>query len=97
MTEHQHETSDSYAAVVAHLTDNLRVISCKDGIQWVLQKRGGGSAKRPWRAKGYFLTRKALTRVSATLGAPTDELEALPPTFRPKAHTKQAPASHAIT
>ncbi|OAN69139.1 hypothetical protein A8B83_16480 [Rhodobacteraceae bacterium EhC02] len=97
MTEHHHETSDSYAAVVAHLTDTLRVISCKDGIQWVLQKRGGGSAQRPWRAKGYFLTRKALTRVSASLGAPTDTLEALPPTFRPKDSAKHAPATPALT
>ena len=97
MTEHHHETSDDYVAVIAQLTDTLRVITCKDGLQWVLQKRVGGSAKRPWRAKGYFTTRQALTRVSASLGAPTGELEALPPIFRPDTRAKHAPAFPALT
>lgn len=96
MTEHHHETSDSYAAVVIHLTDALRVISCKDDRQWVLQKRVGGSGKWPWRAKGYFRTRNALTRVTAGLGAPTGNLEALPPTYRPDARAKQSAPSPAL-
>ncbi|MCU9839667.1 hypothetical protein OEZ49_17980 [Ruegeria sp. WL0004] len=83
MTNTNHETSDDYAAVVANLTDDLRVITCKGGIQWILQKRDKGSAERPWVAKGYFRTRKALMRVGAGLGAPTDKLEALPATFIP--------------
>ena len=78
MTDHHHETSDGRAAVVAKLTDTLLVISCKDDLQWITQKRVGGSGKWPWRAKGYFLARLALKRVTAGLGAPTGKLEALP-------------------
>jgi hypothetical protein len=43
------------------------VIVCKDAIQWALQQRKKGGAERPWRSVGYFRTRSALLRVSATL------------------------------
>lgn len=83
MTNRNHETSDGYAAVIANLTDDLRVIACKNNIQWILQRRKNGGAERPWMSKGYFRSRKALVRVGAGLGAPIDKLEALPATFIP--------------
>lgn len=60
------ETSDNYAGVIAVLSDGWRVIICKDGIQWILQRRKKGGAQRPWRGQGYFRTRRALLRVCAT-------------------------------
>ena len=57
------ETSDGYQRVIAILGDRWRVIECRDSIQWILQRRENGTAKRPWRAVGYFRTRKALIRV----------------------------------
>jgi hypothetical protein len=100
MPEHNHETSNDYAAVVTKLTDKLRVITCKDDLQWILQKRVGGGAKRPWRAKGYFTNLKALTRVSASLGAPTASLDGLHATFRRDVRANTAatiPAPHQRT
>lgn len=41
------ETADSYAAVVAQLNDQWRVIECRDGIQWILQRRDGQRAGQP--------------------------------------------------
>ena len=62
-----HETSDTYGAIVAVLDHKHRVIVCKDGIQWITQRRKAGGAERPWRGLGYFRTRKALIRACATL------------------------------
>lgn len=63
----RHETADNYYGVIVHLTARHRVVICKDAIQWILQRRKNGDAKRPWRGVGYFRTRDALIRVSATL------------------------------
>jgi hypothetical protein len=65
-TSHR-ETSDTYHGVITHLCARHRVIACKDGLQWILQQRKKGGAERPWRGVGYFRTREALVRVSATL------------------------------
>ena len=63
----KHETADTYHGVVTQLCDRHRVVICKDSIQWILQRRKNGGAERPWRGVGYFLTRDALIRTSATL------------------------------
>jgi hypothetical protein len=62
-----HETSDTYGEIVAILDQRHRVIVCKDGIQWITQRRKSGGAARPWRAMGYYTTRKALIRACALL------------------------------
>lgn len=62
-----HETSDHYAGVIVRLCPRQRVIVCKDGIQWVIQQRKRGGGEWPWRALGYFRTRKALIRFTANL------------------------------
>jgi hypothetical protein len=62
-----HETADNYVGIIALLCSCHRVIVCKDRIQWILQRRKNGGAERPWRGIGYFCTRDALIRVSATL------------------------------
>ena len=62
-----HETADAYRNIVAQLCSRHRVIDCKDSIQWILQSRKKGGAERPWRGVGYFRTRDALIRASASL------------------------------
>ena len=61
------ETSDNYEAVLSVLDHRHRVIICRDGIQWIIQRRKTGGAARPWRALGYHTTRNALIRACATL------------------------------
>ena len=61
------ETSDNYGAVLAILDHRHRVIICRDGIQWIPQRRKPGGAARPWRALGYHTTRTSLIRACATL------------------------------
>jgi len=62
-----HETADDYVSLIAQLCPRHRVIVCKDRIQWILQRRKKGGAERSWRGAGYFRTRDALIRVSASL------------------------------
>ena len=60
-----HESADDYHGIVARLSASHRVITCKDQIQWILQRRDGerhGWAR--WASVGYFLTREALLRAS---------------------------------
>lgn len=58
------EEADDYHAIVAQLSDGWRVIVCKTGIQWILQRRS--SPKRPptndWRGRSYCRTSEALIR-----------------------------------
>ncbi|MBD3679746.1 MAG: hypothetical protein HUJ27_15275 [Rhodobacteraceae bacterium] len=61
-----------------------RVIVCKDGIQWIVQRRRGQRCGRArWAALGYCTTRKALIRVCHSSCGVLDpkalaSLEALP-------------------
>ena len=66
------ETSDDYGGVVAQLSPEWRVIVCRDGLQWVLQRRKNGGAERPWRARHYCRTRRALVRLCASVCWPVD-------------------------
>jgi hypothetical protein len=77
--EHR-ETADGYHGEVFR-RGGYRVIICRDGIQWILQKRrrnisSGGAA---WDALGYFVTKAALTRVyRSKTGGHAPEIDALP-------------------
>lgn len=63
------ETADNYPCVVARLNDDWRVITCRNGIQWVLQRRGDrGSGPAQWKGVSYCQTREALKRVSREAG-----------------------------
>jgi hypothetical protein len=37
-----HETDDACPVIVT--VDNIRVINCRDDMQWIVQRRGGGKA-----------------------------------------------------
>lgn len=74
----RHETADEYRLVIAQ-HGFVRVILCRDGIQFIVQKRKIGGAKRPWRSLSYFTTKKALLRLCAGLNWPIGpDLERLP-------------------
>ncbi len=54
------ETAANYRAVITR-KGKYRVILCRDGIQWILQRKKGRD-DRPWEGFGYFTTRAALMR-----------------------------------
>jgi hypothetical protein len=60
-TSHR-ERDDSYPTVV-RLSDTVRVIDCKDGIQWILQRRYGDQ----WRGIAFCRRRDTLIREAKTL------------------------------
>lgn len=73
-----HETADEYRLVITQ-HGIFRVIHCRDGIQFIVQKRKNGGAKRPWRSISYFTTQKALLRLCVGLNWPIGpDLEQLP-------------------
>ena len=69
-----HETADDYVGTLARLNATWRVIVCRDGIQWILQRRKEGGGDWPRRAMHYCRTRKALIRLTATLCGRVDPL-----------------------
>lgn len=55
------ETDEGYQAVLAVTADRrYRVINCKDGIQWIVQRRDivGGR----WRSQAYYRRKTSLVR-----------------------------------
>jgi hypothetical protein len=100
------EEADDYPAVVAQLSDNWRIIVCRSGIQWILQRRGGERHGRArWEGRSYCRTREALERVSrkyagviepsaaATLAALPERIDAEPAAVPAKASDGPAEAA----
>ena len=55
------ERDDNYSRIVALLTPRWRIIVCKHGIQWILQKRSVEPPnKGTWAGKSYATTRGGL-------------------------------------
>ncbi|NDR58658.1 hypothetical protein [Aliiruegeria sabulilitoris] len=78
-TDHREEADGYRGEVFRH--GNFRVAECRDGIQWLLQRRSGtrtvGGAR--WRTLAYCVTREALTRLyQAHSGAVAPKLAELP-------------------
>jgi hypothetical protein len=79
------ETSDRYLGEI-HRQGQYRVILCKDGIQWIIQRQKSGPGAA-WRALSYRTSRDALLRLWASLNrAICPELLALPLTVRSSRH-----------
>ena len=77
------ESSETYRCIVCVLSARHRVIRCKHGLQWILQKRAKKTGPLPWAGRRYCQTKKALIRDSRTLCGEIDPiamsiLEALP-------------------
>jgi hypothetical protein len=78
------ETTEGYPAV-AVLDDKTRVIECRAGIQWILQRRVS-SGKYPWDAVSFCRTKEALLRCVAEYTKETHPaLAALPDRFQERA------------
>jgi hypothetical protein len=60
------ESDDQYPGIVAVLNQQHRVIRCRDGLQWILQRRHGPErlAGTRWDSRSYSRTREALIRCS---------------------------------
>ena len=59
---HSHrERDDHYAKVIVQLGPRWRIITCKHGIQWILQKRSVAPPNTgTWAGKSYATTRDGL-------------------------------------
>ena len=64
-TSHR-ESDDDYRDVIALLAPRWRVICCRDGIQWILQKKEA-SHEAPWRGVKHFTTKAALIEACGSL------------------------------
>ena len=64
-TSHR-ESDDNYRDVIALLAPRWRVICCRDGIQWILQKKEA-SHEAPWRGVKYITTKAALIEACGSL------------------------------
>ena len=75
------ERDDNYNGVIVQLAPRWRVIVCKDGIQWILQRKEASHAG-PWRGMSYHTNRDGLLRACGSVGALNNDileaLEALP-------------------
>ena len=70
-----HRERDEAYPTVARLSDTIRVIECKDSIQWILQRRAGDQ----WKGLAYCRTRAGLIReTSVLLGHVPEALFQLP-------------------
>jgi hypothetical protein len=70
------ESSDQYSRIVVALDPKTRVIECRDGIQWIVQRKTGSGCD-PWRGVSFCRTKEALVRLVGSHAA----LRALPDRF----------------
>lgn len=79
-----HESSDDYRGLVVQLNPLWRVVECRDGIQWIVQRSDGmRDGRRRWTGRSYFRSRDALIRACRALvgsyeATAIDTLESLP-------------------
>jgi hypothetical protein len=61
------ESDENYYGIVTRLNDAWRVIECRDGIQWILQRRFRAETadKPPWTGRSYCRTSQALRRCTS--------------------------------
>ena len=65
------EESDNYPNLVARLGDVWRIIECRDGIQWILQRRAGKRHGQPrWEGRYFCRTRDGLAACVRELVGP---------------------------
>ena len=89
------ESTDSYDDVIIQLAPRWRVITCREQMQWIVQKKEASHAG-PWRGVSYHTCRDSLLRTCGSLNllsaASEDQLlDALPASFRE--YAKERPCS----
>lgn len=84
-TDHR-ETANGYRGVILDL-GRYRIAICRDGLQWLYQRRrpGFADARKAWDTLGHCVTRKALIRLRRShMGADAPALLNLPERFKPE-------------
>ena len=82
------ERDDCYTNIVLQLSSRWRIITCKHGIQWILQKRSVAPPNTgTWAGKSYATTRDGLMAACSGRGLLSDPsarqaLDALPSDVR---------------
>ena len=75
------ECDGNYKNLIVQLAPRWRIIICKDGIQWILQRKQA-SHSGPWIGMSYNTNRDGLLRACRRVGALNNDileaLEALP-------------------
>lgn len=67
------ERDDNYCGVIAVLGNRWRVIECSRGLQWAVQRRVAGRARRTeWVAVSFHLSRTSLIAASVRLCGSAD-------------------------
>jgi hypothetical protein len=67
------ESDDAYPTLV-QVDDRTRVISCKDDLQWILQRRQGGK----WCSIAFCRTRGGMVQAANAAGCAIDKVLVLP-------------------
>jgi len=65
------ERDDNYAHVIANPSPRWRIIMCRDGMQWIIQKKEASHAG-PWRAEGYYTCCDSLIKACGKLDLLSD-------------------------
>ncbi|SHK41984.1 hypothetical protein SAMN05444000_12843 [Shimia gijangensis] len=88
-TKRNRESSDNYPLEIARCGD-VRLIECRDRIQWIIQRRVKSKKVRAevrWVAIGHFLTCRALESLwHAKTGLKSGLPPNLPANFSPQRH-----------
>ena len=68
MTPSRRERDDTYAEVIVECRDKWRIIRCKRGLQWIIQKRSTGRPNRGvFIGKSFHTTRQSLIEACSRL------------------------------
>ena len=78
------ESGDTYDRVVVRLNEKWRVVECRAGIQWILQRRKSASDGGGWSSRSFCRTSEAIRRLARRHAKPIDPealvvLDRLPP------------------
>ena len=65
------ERDEHYAHLIATPAPRWRIILCRDGMQWIIQKKEAPHAG-PWRAEGYYTCRESLIKACGKLDLLSD-------------------------
>lgn len=68
-TPNWRESDEDYCHVVLKVDGRVRIIECRDGIQWIIQRRvsSNGATRARWRGVKYHRTRETLLVALASL------------------------------
>lgn len=68
MTPSHRERDETYSRIVTQCRDNWRIIRCKRGLQWIIQKRSTGRPNRGvFIGKSFHTTRQSLIEACSRL------------------------------